>query len=145
MTFDDWAALYPDAAATLRLVVDVGDVPAGASETSVQAQLRVDAAKIGYCLWRNNSGSLPDKTGAHVRFGLGNDSTKLKKVFSSSDLIGIGPAGRFVAIEVKKPGWTKPRDAHEVAQANFIGAVQARGGLAGFATTVEDYMRIVGR
>lgn len=145
MTFDEWSARHPAAAAELSLVVDVGPVLSGASEAAVQADLRVQAAKIGYCLWRNNSGSLPDKTGTHVRFGLGNDSVKLKKVFSSSDLIGIGPSGRFVAIEVKKPGWKKPRDAHEVAQANFIGAVQARGGLAGFATSVDDYYRIVGK
>ena len=145
MTFDDWAALYPDAAAALRLVVETVPVPAGSSEAAVQAVLRVEAAKIGYCLWRNNSGSLPDKTGTPVRFGLGNDSVKLNKVFKSSDLIGIGPQGRFVAVEVKEPGWKKPSNPREVAQANFIGAVQARGGLAGFATSIDDYMRIVGR
>ena len=145
MTFDEWTTLHPQAAADLSRVVDTVPVQAGKSEASVQAALRVEAAKIGYCLWRNNSGSLPDKTGTPVRFGLGNDSTKLKKIFSSSDLIGIGPNGKFVAVEVKAPGWKKPRDAHEVAQANFIGAVQARGGLAGFATSLEDYYRIVGQ
>lgn len=145
MTFDDWTARYPDAAAALRLVVDTVPVPAGSSEAAVQARLRVEAANIGYCLWRNNSGSLPDKTGTPVRFGLGNDSVKLNKVFKSSDLIGIGPMGRFVAVEVKEPGWSHPKNDRERAQANFIGAVQARGGLAGFATSVEDYHRIVGR
>lgn len=144
MTFEEWAARYPDAAAALSLVVDVGEIPEGSSEAAVQAKLRVEAANIGYCLWRNNSGSLPDKTGRWVRFGLGNDSEKLKKVFSSPDLVGIGKNGIFVAVEVKPPGWKKPRDNHEVAQANFLGAVRARGGLAGFATSVEDYHSIVG-
>ena len=86
---------------------------------------------------------MPDNTGTPVRFGLGNDSEKLNKVFKSSDLIGIGPGGMFVAVEVKAPGWKKPSNPREVAQANFIGAVQARGGLAGFATSIDDYMRIV--
>lgn len=144
MTFEQWAATYPEAAAALARVTAVSPVPAGSSEAAVQAQLRVEAAKIGYCLWRNNSGSLPDKTGTPVRFGLGNDSEKLNKILKSPDLVGIGPRGMFTAVEVKAPGWKKPSNDREVAQANFLGLVQARGGLAGFATSVEDYYRIVG-
>lgn len=144
MTFEQWALTYPAAAAALATVNNVAPVPTGRSEAAVQADLRVAAAKIGYCLWRNNSGSLPDERGVPVRFGLGNDSAKLNEVFKSSDLIGIGPNGRFVAIEVKAPGWSKPSNKREQAQANFIGAVKARGGLAGFATSIEDYHRVLG-
>jgi len=144
MTFEQWAAAHPQAAADLSRVVDTVPVPAGSSEAAVQALLRVEAAKIGYCLWRNNSGSLPDASGTPVRFGLGNDSAKLNEILKSPDLIGIGPNGRLVGVEVKAPGWKKPSNKREIAQANFLGLIQARGGLAGFATSIDDYHRIVG-
>ena len=118
--------------------------PLTISEQAVQQYLRVHAPKNGHALWRNNRGAMmnPD-TGNMVRFGLGNDSVKLDKVWKSSDLIGIGPGGKFMAIEVKHPGWTGPKNDRERAQANFLQSVRGLGGLATFATRIEDYERLI--
>jgi hypothetical protein len=106
-----------------------------ASESSVQAAVRLEYARRGYRLFRNNSGALkrtvptritPDMVGqvldvaapnaAPIRFGLGNDSPAVNERIKSSDLIGWSPTlvvpdmvgsciARFVSIETKAPGW----------------------------------------
>lgn len=116
------------------------DIEYGSSESRVQSQLRLEAPKHGWSLWRNNSGAYQDDTGRVIRYGVANDSKQLNAVFKSSDLLGIGPNGRFVAVEVKKPGWTKPSNDRERAQANFLGVVNKMGGIGMFATSVEQYV-----
>lgn len=56
----------------------------------------------------------------------------------SSDLIGIGPGGIFLAPEVKTPN---TRITPE--QPKFIRAVRQRGGLAGFVHSVEELERLI--
>ena len=106
---------------------------AGRSEAAVQADIRLAAAKRGdLVLWRNNSGALTDDAGRLIRFGLGNDSAQSNKRLKSADLIGIHRgSGRFVSIEVKRPGW-KHSDASERdrAQAAWAATVAAMGGVA---------------
>lgn len=145
--FDQWAREWgfpAEAVADLvaRLTVAEGGV-GGASESAVQSEIRLIASRRGdMALWRNNSGALEDKQGRPVRFGLGNDSAVANKRMKSADLIGlqrvvIGPEhvgqtfGRFVSIEVKRPGW-KPsaRDERDQAQANWAATVAAFGGVA---------------
>lgn len=58
----------------------------------------------------------------------------------SSDIIGIAPDGRFLAIEVKTP---KGRPTTE--QLRFIEAVKAAGGIAGIARSVEDALELIAR
>lgn len=108
------------------------------AETTLQAALRAEAARLGVYLWRNNSGVLPDVRGVPVRFGLGNDSQRINAVLKSSDLIGIGHGGRFVAIECKAPGWRGPRTERERAQRNFIDLVRRQGGIGAFVTSIEE-------
>ena len=81
-------------------------------------------------LFRNNTGKLKDKNGRLVEFGL---------CVGSPDLIGFRRSdGLFVAIEVKIPG------KHATpAQKNFIQQVQAAGGLAGVAHSVEEAKEII--
>ena len=112
-------------------------------EQTLQNAVRVEAAKYGYYLWRNNSGVLKDARGVPVRFGLGNDSAKINEQLKSPDLIGIGPDGRFVAIEIKPEGWIGPRTARERAQEAFIELVKAQGGKAGFVTCMVELHRIL--
>lgn len=127
------------------------------SEADVQQILRITAPKYSNMLLRNNSGAMQDDTGRVVRFGLGNDSARLNKVFKSSDLIGLTQlviqphhvgqcVGVFTAVECKALGWKGPHPSNEreQAQLNFINSVIAHGGYAGFATCVEDYNRIIG-
>lgn len=124
-------------------------------ETPVQQRVRLAAAANGDPLWRNNVGSLVNEHGVPVRYGLCNESKEMNKIIKSSDLIGpttvlVTPdmVGRYIAIftaiETKKTDWFfDPNDLHAVAQKAFHDIVIKRGGLAGFATSVEDYRKIV--
>lgn len=137
----------------LALPIPTADLndPAMTSEAGVQSQLRVTAPHLNGHLWRNNAGVMDNpETGRPVRFGLGNDSPKINEVFKSSDLIGITPVtwhgrifGVFTAVEVKKPGWSKPSNKRERAQKNFLDTVTQMGGIATFATHVDHYTSLV--
>lgn len=120
------------------------------SEAEVQQQIRLRAAQQGTPLLRNNSGATFDESGRMVRYGLGNDSAKLNKVFKSSDLIGIWPVvvtpdmvgrklGVFMAVECKPRHWTlRESDKRAQAQLNFGRWVESHGGVFRFATKPED-------
>ena len=127
------------------------------SEAEVQSRIMMEAAKYGIILWRNNSGAgkfVDEETGntSHVRFGLGNISKQQNSRFKSSDLIGIypyqtiahGTIGIFIAVEVKKEGWKyNPNDEREVAQKAYIDYVIARGGVAGFCSSIVDFLKLI--
>lgn len=57
----------------------------------------------------------------------------------SSDLIGIGPGGKFVALEVKTGKQTPT-----AKQERFIETIQACGGIAGVVRSVEDVAALIG-
>lgn len=96
-------------------------------ESSILAQIRLAAAPV--TLWRNQSGAYM-KDGFFIRYGVGQPG--------GSDLIGITPKGRFVAIEVKTATGRISPD-----QQNFIDFVRRNGGIAGVARSVADYKRII--
>ncbi len=116
-----------------------------ASESNVQANVRLEAARIpGVMLWRNNVGVLRDQNDRPVRYGLANDSPQLNRQLKSGDLIGwrsvvITPdmVGRTVAVfvsrECKYEGWRfNPNDEREAAQARWRDLILAAGGDAAF-------------
>lgn len=116
-------------------------------ETDVSATIRIEGAKRGLDLMRNNSGAFENSSGRWVRFGLGNDSERVSRMRKSSDLIGtldgrwwgyLDVWGLFAAVESKRPGWRYCGDEHERAQLNFINVVRSRGGFACFATSWDD-------
>ena len=115
------------------------------SEAHVQSLVRLEAARKGLTLWRNNVGVLMNEQGTPVRYGLGNDSSRLNKVLKSGDLIGwrpvlVSPAmvgtriAQFVSRECKAPGWTFTATEREQAQLKWAQAVRAGGGDACFVT-----------
>ena len=127
-------------------------------ESSVQQRIRLAAADMGIELWRNNSGACQDLTGRLIRYGLANESKALNEAIKSSDLIGILPEdvqivgrglvriGVFLAIECKPTGWIfQVDDKRATAQAKFHDIVRSAGGVAGFATSVEDFRKIIRR
>ena len=142
----EWAAVWGIPAPALQdlvarlTVADYQPAEAGRSEAAVQADIRLAASQRGdLVLWRNNSGALTDDAGRLIRFGLGNDSTQANRRMKSADLIGIHrPSGRFVSIEVKRPGW-KHSDANERdrAQAAWAATVAAMGGVALRVTSAQ--------
>ena len=55
-----------------------------------------------------------------------------------SDILGQMRDGRFLAIEVKRPGWKKPKDQHEFEQEDFLRRVTQNRGVAFFATSPQE-------
>ena len=121
----------------------------GNGEAMVQSRIRLRAAQLGYGLWRNNVGVLPDRNGRPVRYGLANDSAKLNKAIKSADLIGIRPVkitpdmvghiiGQFVSLEVKPANWRYSGNDRELAQSKWMQIVTALGGHAKFITHEEQ-------
>lgn len=116
------------------------------SEAYAQSQVRLEAASLGFRLFRNNVGVLYDANGRPVRFGLANESATMNAGIKSSDLVGwrrhlVTPddVGKTLAVflcrETKAPGWTfRPNNSREAAQARWIELVNADGGDAAFAT-----------
>lgn len=107
----------------------------GVTEQQVQQAIRLALSRGEVRLWRNNTGTLLDKHGRPVQFGL---------CKGSSDLIGlrsitVGPehVGQrlavFAAIEVKSATGRPTPD-----QLAFIETVQGMGGLSGIARSVDD-------
>ncbi len=125
------------------------------SESAVQQRVRLEAARFGLQMWRNNSGAFTDDQGRLVRFGLGNDSAAINATIKSSDLIGITPItitpahlgrvlGVFTAIECKPEGWhMRPGDERALAQQAFHGIVKQIGGFAGFAQAPGDLWKVI--
>lgn len=121
--------------------------PEGHHESYVQSSVRLEAARTGRHLFRNNVGAARTDTGSFVRFGLGNDSSQLNAKLKSADLIGFetlhvyGVKGepqitaRFLSVECKHPGWRlNPNDEREQAQLAWAMLVNQAGGRAIFAT-----------
>ena len=108
------------------------------TEAEVQRDLRLAAPHLRCLLFRNNVGVLRDARGVPVRYGLANDSKRVNTRIKSSDLVGVAPDGRFLAVETKAPGWIYSGSGREEAQLRFLNLVRARGGIGTFATSIED-------
>ena len=119
------------------------------SEGAIQNEVRIQTAKMGWRMWRNNVGALIDKRGVPVRYGLANDTKEMNKRIKSSDLIGFRPLliqhhhvgktiAQFVAYEIKKDGWKFKGDEHEMAQLKFLSLVTSNGGHAKFINNVDN-------
>ena len=130
-----------DALADLVAIVGLEVEPSedATGEHKVQDDARLLASQMGWRLFRNNKGVLPDARGVPVRFGLCNETAALGKRLRSSDLIGIRPVvitpdmvgstiGQFVAREVKKAGWKYKGTEHEEAQLAFGTLIIGLGG-----------------
>lgn len=107
------------------------------------ADCRLTASRHGWLLMRNNNGAFKDAWGRLIRFGLGAESKALTERCTSSDLIGIGPGGRFMAVECKGAGWTWTGTPRERAQWVFILQVILRGGIGGFVRSGRELETLV--
>ena len=79
--------------------------------------------------WRNNTGAAKTEDGRYVRFGLP----------GASDIIGIMPDGRFLAVECKRSvgGRLSPQ------QKVFLDRIREAGGVAVVATSLEDLREVI--
>ena len=105
------------------------------SEQQIQQQIRLSCSRGPVRLHRNNTGTLRDQHGRPVSFGLAKGSSDLIGWTTRSitpEMVGQQVAV-FTSIEVKSPtGRIRPE------QQQWIDAVQAAGGIAGVARSVED-------
>jgi hypothetical protein len=99
-------------------------------------------------LYRNNVGTLTDRNGTPVSYGL---------AVGSADTIGIvAPHGCFLSIEWKRPGWKPPTVPpgvpyerlskalqRHVDQCNWRDQINAQGGVAGFASVLTEGLFLV--
>lgn len=117
----------------------------GDDESAVQSVVRLEAARKGSYLFRNNVGALLDERGVPVRYGLANDSKQLNEHIKSGDLIGwqsvlieqhhVGTLiAQFISRECKRVGWRYSGTPRERAQLNWAELVVAHGGNAMFVT-----------
>ena len=152
MTIQQWAFKWGVPQAALddltHMLTDQSKVPPpikGTSEAAATVDLRLDAARKGVYLFRNQVGSFENPNGQWVRFGLANESKAENAHIKSSDLIGWRPVAitqahvgstiaQFVSREVKHVGWRWRGDDHEQAQLRWLTLVLLSGGDAAFAT-----------
>ena len=111
-----------------------------ASEQSIQQHIRIACSTGDTRLFRNNTGTLRDQHGRPVSFGLCKGSADLigyRTVTITPEMVGQQVAV-FTSIEVKTPtGRIRPE------QQAWLETIQAAGGIAGVARSVEDALRIV--
>lgn len=111
-------------------------------ESDIQNLIMLALSKAGCTVWRQNVGLgwigksqrrsngavfIPEPRPLHAGLCVG-----------SSDIIGITPTGRFLAVEVK----TKIGRATD-EQKRFIDAVRRKGGIAGIARSVDDALELI--
>jgi hypothetical protein len=110
------------------------------SEQSIQQNIRLTCSTGATRLFRNNTGTLKDQNGRPVQFGLCKGSADLigwKRVTVTPDMVGQQVAV-FLSIEVKTPtGRIRPE------QQQWLDAVQAAGGIAGVARSVDDALDLL--
>lgn len=115
------------------------------TESYVQSIVRLEGARKGLKLWRNNVGVLLDERGVPVRYGLANDTKRLNETIKSGDLIGWRPLvvspemvgsriAQFVSRECKRMDWRYTGTGREPAQLKWAQAIAADGGDAAFCT-----------
>lgn len=106
-----------------------------ASEQTIQQRIRLACSRGRVRLYRNNTGTLRDANGRPVQFGLAKGSADLIGWTTRTitpEMVGTQVAV-FTSIEVKTAtGRLRPE------QRQWLDAVQAAGGIAGVARSVED-------
>ena len=106
---------------------------ASGPEASLYGPITIAVCRTGARLFRNHVGVAdhlsPDGDQRKVRHGLPP---------GSSDLVGWTADGRFLSIEVKRPGWRSTPSWRATHQAAWLRAVAAAGGVAMVVTSVSE-------
>jgi len=107
----------------------------GVTEQQIQQQIRIACSHGQTRLFRNNTGTLRDQHGRPVQFGLCKGSADLigwRTITITPEMVGQQVAV-FASIEVKTATGRLRSE-----QQQWLDAVQAAGGIAGVARSVED-------
>ncbi len=146
MTLLEWAIkhkIHPDALAELCATCMYLQpiVEDGHREAIVQRDVRLEYARAGKYLFRNNRGAGKMESGNYVRYGLANDSKQLGDAVKSADLIGWESIlitadmvnlkfARFLSVEVKAEDYQYSGTLQELAQLKWAALVNEQGGRA---------------
>lgn len=95
------------------------------SESVILKRVMLEASRLGHTVFRNHVGGFYAKDGSFHRTGL---------CKGSADLIGWMKDGRFLAIEVKKPGGRLRKE-----QRTFLDAARKAGGVG---IVCDDEMKL---
>ncbi len=113
------------------------------SETTLQRHIQLALSAAGCTVWRNETAQawLGRNVGANRRGEVrltGARQIRCGLCVGSSDLVGIAPDGRFLAVEVKRP-----QGRVTAEQRRFVDAVIAAGGIAGIARSVDEALALL--
>lgn len=113
------------------------------TEREILAEVLLAGTSSNTRLWRNNSGSLLDRHGRLVRFGIanpgGSDCIGITSVLITPDMIGRR-IGIFTAIEVKREiGGTVSEE-----QEAFLRVIEMFGGISGVVRSSEEARALLG-
>jgi hypothetical protein len=98
----------------------------GISEADVIKTIDEALSIFGIFHFRNNTGAIKTPQGTFVRFGSP----------GSADFLGICPGGKFLSVEVKRPGGRL-----SPAQSAWLDAVNHEGGVAIWVDSVDSLER----
>lgn len=100
--------------------------------------IQIEASNRGYRIFRNNCGTLKDKDGRWVKYGVanpgGSDLIGWKSIIITPEMVGKTVAV-FTAIEVKTPTGRMDREGK---QQHFLDAVNAAGGIGKCVRDVRE-------
>ena len=95
------------------------------TEANIQKEIMLALSQAGCTIFRNNTGAYKTEQGGFVKYGVGGKG--------GSDLIGVAPGGRFLAVEVKTAKGRATQD-----QLNFINVIKSKNGIAFIARSAEE-------
>ena len=103
------------------------------NETSIQnAILTYLSYRRDVFVWRNNTTGVYDAKRGRYR------SSGKFAIKGVADILGITEEGRFIALEVKRPGGRASAD-----QSNYLSRIKAFGGIAAVVTSVEEVVKVL--
>lgn len=109
--------------------------PLQETEHDIQSAILAYLEIRGHFIWRNNSGVVTSQY--TYKRGERKGQTKTRRwragMKGSSDILGVAKDGKFIAVEVKRPG-----EDPDVLQEYFLDQVRQRGGYAVVARSLED-------
>lgn len=94
------------------------------NESTLMKQIQIAVSKAGHRVFRNNVGLFETKDGRKITCGLGK---------GTADLVGWTKNGKFLALEIKRPGGKATEE-----QIAFIAAAHRAGGVAFITHSVEE-------
>ena len=111
-------------------------------ETQIQRKIMLCLSEAGCTVWRNETkrawvGKVIHQSGNQVTIAMA-QMILFGIAIGSSDIVGISPNGKFLAVEVKTATGRATKE-----QLAFIEAVRAAGGIAGIARTPEEAINLI--